>query len=235
MDGKRPHILILDNSPTNLGTKWFPKWFRNTPDLPVSICQVVEGERIQSLLDYDAIIMSGSPASATDEEGWIYHEIDLVLRADQEGIPVLGVCFGAQLLARAYYGKGAIRSSDIPEFGWQPVERVGEDVLFTDVPHRFVSYQFHMEEVCPQDDMKILARNDASDVHGYRVSDKLAWGLQFHLEVTPSEGRDLLESRKDVYRPLGFEFDTLMENAQPNEASEQLFHNFIEICRREMD
>lgn len=229
MPSDTPRVLVLDNSPRRLGTRWFRHWFDGVLGVPVSAYHVIAGSRVRSLDGFDLLVISGSPASATDEEDWIHHELELIEEADRREMPTLGVCFGSQLLGRAYYGKDAIRRSSDPEFGWHRVERVGVDPLFEGVPDEFITFQYHMEEVIPQPDMKRLACNQAVELQGFRCGSKPIWGLQFHLEVTPQAGRDLLRRTQKVYQPYGFSYDGLTQHVQRNIASERIFRNFVRI------
>ncbi len=65
----------------------------------------------------DPLVIGGSPASGTEDRLWVFSELDIVEQADQRQMPVLGVCFGAQLLARAYYDRAAVRKSSPVEIG----------------------------------------------------------------------------------------------------------------------
>jgi GMP synthase (glutamine-hydrolysing) len=228
-----PRVLILDNSPRQLGRLWFPKWLNGKLGCEVSTYHIWGGSRIRSLDGFDALVLSGSPASATEDQDWILHEVDLVREAEARGMPVMGVCFGSQLVARAFYGPEAIRRSNRPEFGWHTVKVLHneEDPIFNNTPSVFTTFQYHMEEVLPQQEMRVLACNDNADVQAFRVADKLVWGLQFHLEVTPRAGRDLLLKTQHVYERFGFEYEELVALAQPNPATEQLFRNFIRTWR----
>ncbi len=227
-----PRILILDNSPRRLGAAWFGKWFRQL-DCQVSTRHFQSLGRLAGLDEFDALVVSGSPASAKEDKPWILKELELVERADQLSMPVLGVCFGSQLLARAYYGKEAVRLGPQAEFGWHSMSRTQEaDLLFEGMPHRFTSFQFHVEEVLSQPGMRLLATSDPVRVQAFRVDSKPVWGIQFHLEVTPRAGRDLLRKTRHVYEPHGFHYQELAASARPSEAAPRLFENFLRAIDR---
>ena len=227
-----PHILILDNSPRRLGAAWFGNWFRQL-DCEVSTRHFQSLSRLARPDEFDALVVSGSPASAKEDKPWILKELELIERADQLGMPVLGVCFGSQLLARAYYGKEAVRRSPHAEFGWYSMSRTQEeDLLFDGMPDRFTSFQFHVEEVLPQPGMRLLATSDPVSVQAFRIDSKPVWGTQFHLEVTPRAGRDLLRKTRHVYEPHGFFYKELAANARPSEAAPRLFQNFLKAIDR---
>jgi GMP synthase (glutamine-hydrolysing) len=225
-----PRILVLDNSPRHLGGYWFGKWLRQLGG-QVSIRHFLGLDRRPALDRFDALVISGSPASATEDQPWILRELELIEGADRRGLPVLGVWFGSQLLGRAYYGNEAIRRSSQAEFGWHPVCRTPEeDVLFEDMPQQFTSFQFHTEEVRPQPGMRVLATSAAAPVQAFRVGSKPVWGTQFHFEVTPQAGRDLLRRTRKVYEPYGLHYEELVANARPSEAAPRLFRNFIQAA-----
>ncbi len=222
-----PRVLVLDNSPRRLGSYWFGKWFRQL-DCRVSTRHFQHMRRSIAVDRFEALVVSGSPASATEDLPWILEELDLIQRADQLGMPVLGVCFGAQLLARAYYGKQAVRTSTHVEFGWHSVSRTSEeDPLFEGIPMQFTSFQFHTEEVLPQPGMRHLATSPAVTTQAFRVDSKPIWGTQFHLEVTPQAGRDLLRKARRAYQAYGLRYTELAAGAQPCEATPRLFQNFL--------
>jgi GMP synthase-like glutamine amidotransferase len=222
-----PHILILDNSPRRLGTYWFTKWFRQL-GCRVSAYYFWGKSRAVSLDNFEAVVIGGSPVSATEDLPWILQELEIIEQADQQEKPVLGVCFGSQLLARAYYGKHAIRHSSQVEIGWHRVSQTGHrDPLFAEIPVKFTSFQFHTEEVVPLAGMQVLADSAVSEVQAFRVSGKPVWGTQFHLEVTPRSGRDLLRKSRQVCATYGLSYEELVAAARPSEAAPQLFSNFI--------
>ena len=229
---KMANILILDNSPRHLGSYWFGKWFRQL-GCRVSTRHFQNLSRQLVLERFSALVISGSPASATEEQPWILRELELIEQADRLDVPVLGVCFGSQLLARAYYGKEAVRRCLQPEFCWHQVKRTSyEDLLFEGMPAQFTSFQYHTEEVLPQPEMRLLATSDAVVVQAYRVGSRPVWGTQFHFEVTPRAGRDVLRKTRKVYQPYGFRYDELVANARPSEAAPRLFQNFLTSLAR---
>ncbi len=224
---KLPHVLVLDNSPRHLGRRWFPKWLHARLGCPVTTVHGVSNNSLKALDGFDALVIGGSPASATEDKDWILRELDLVAQADGRQMPVMGVCFGGQLLARAFYGKDSIRRSPRPEFGWHCVQRDASDLLFDNAPTQFMTFQYHMEEVTSQPGMAVLASNANSRVQAYRVGSKPIWGVQFHLEVTPRAGQDMLRRTQHVYQKFDLTYPDLAAQAQPNKAAEQMFRNFI--------
>jgi GMP synthase-like glutamine amidotransferase len=179
------------------------------------------------------MVISGSPASAVDDAPWILAELALIEQAEQRQMPVLGVCFGAQLLGRVYYGQTAVQRSRQVELGWYQVCRTGQDdPLFAGLPEQFSSFQFHLEEVLPQSGMRVLAYSAGVAVQAFRIGTEPVWGTQFHFEVTPQAGRDFLRKTRRVYEPHGFRYEAMIAGAQPTEVAPQLLCNFLKTLRR---
>jgi GMP synthase-like glutamine amidotransferase len=119
----------------------------------------------------------GAPWSAYDHGligSWVLPEIEQLKRADQVGVPVLGICFGGQLLAAAH--GGAVIASDHPELGWTEVG-TDDDTL---VPGgRW--FQWHYDRWEMPEAAREVARNDAAS-QAFVLRRNLA--LQFHPELT---------------------------------------------------
>ena len=227
-----PRILLLDNSPRHLGIAWFGKWFRHL-GCTVTTYHFRRKNWTVRLDNFDALVIGGSHASALEDAPWIFSELDIIEQADQREMPVLGVCFGAQLLARAYYGKNAIQKISPVEVGWHSVNQTEQDdLLFEHIPRQFTTFHFHTEEILPQPEMQVLASSVASEVQVFRVDQKPIWGVQFHPEVTPQAGCDFLRKTRQVYEPHNLRYEELAARAQLSEATPQLFRNFLNSLQR---
>ncbi|MEI6253766.1 MAG: type 1 glutamine amidotransferase, partial [Mycobacteriaceae bacterium] len=127
-------------------------------------------------LDYDVIVPLGARWAVYDDrlaERWVGAEIAMVRRGLDAGAGVLGVCFGAQLLATAL--GGTVARSPHPEIGWCDVDSTRPD-LVPDGPW----FQWHFDRFTLPPDAVEIARNDRATqafVQGR------AMGLQFHPEV----------------------------------------------------
>jgi len=125
---------------------------------------------------FDAVVPMGAPWSAYDEVigSWVVPEIEQLRRADAAGVPVLGICFGGQLLAAAH--GGSVFSSNSPEIGWADVES-DDDSL---VPSGgWFQWHYDRWELPPY--AREVARNPASS-QAFVLRRNLA--VQFHPELT---------------------------------------------------
>ena len=131
------------------------------------------------------LLFMGGPMSANEDLPFIQQEIRIIEAALAAGRPVLGVCLGAQLLARAL---GApVYRNPVKEIGWAPVywtEAAIEDRLFGGLPSPQTVLHWHGETFDLPAGAEWLAWSDACRNQAFRAGSN-AYGLQFHLEVTP--------------------------------------------------
>jgi len=189
--------------------------------------QVTEGDLPGSFV-FDAAVVSGSPASVYWDEAWIDHLEEWVRRAVEEDLPVLGVCFGHQLLARALGGE--VRSMGRYELGYHMVHQDGTGRLFDGVSEWFVAFTAHSDEVTAlPPGARPLASNNYS-LHAFEREP--AFGVQFHPEMDLETARMLMKHRgvdgEHIRHVLREVSDYHHHRAQEATA---VFDNFLEYVR----
>ncbi len=148
--------------------------------------------------EYDALMVFGGSMNTHEEDRhpWLRDEKETIRHALDAGVPVFGVCLGSQLLSEVTGGE--VERSDVSEIGWHEVELTPEaahDPIFSRLPERFPTYQWHSYRSSLPPTGVELARNDVC-LQAYRVGDS-AWGIQFHAEVT-RENAEFWISRYDT-------------------------------------
>ncbi len=134
---------------------------------------------------YDAVIVFGGAmhADQDDRHPWLREENFFLQRLLDLRLPLLGVCLGAQLIAKATHAWVG-RASE-PEIGWYEVEltpAAADDPLLSRLPQRFEAFQWHYYTYELPAGAKELARSRVC-TQAYRLGEA-AWGVQFHPEVT---------------------------------------------------
>jgi GMP synthase-like glutamine amidotransferase len=152
--------------------------------------RVFAGEALpDDLTGVDGLVVMGGPMAAHSEVGFPTRsrELALIAEALRIGIPTLGICLGAQLVVAAVDGR-VYPGAGGPEIGWSPVtlsKHCGSDRLLRDLPETLTVLQWHGDTFDLPAGAVLLASNDRYPNQAFRLGE-LAWGLQFHLEVTES-------------------------------------------------
>ena len=145
------------------------------------------GESLVNLSCITAIIITGSPAFVTDEEAWNFIGASYIKKAHKIGIPILGVCYGHQLLAWTFGGKVEFNAEG-RSIGTIPInlkESAKNDLLFGGLPERFKVNVSHQQSVVELPSEAIeLALSSSNNLQAFRFGDK-TWGIQFHPEACP--------------------------------------------------
>jgi GMP synthase-like glutamine amidotransferase len=180
--------------------------------------------------EFDMIVSLGSEFAAFDDSiPWLEREKQLLVAATQADVPVLGICFGGQLLARVLGGRSY--RGDVAEIGWLPV-RSREPALVPEGPW----FQWHFDTFTPPPGARLLADSPIGP-QAYVAGRSL--GLQFHPEVTP----EIMDAWVAVYRheldAEGVDPDRLLEETgeraeRTRAAAWRLFDGFLaRVARRE--
>jgi GMP synthase (glutamine-hydrolysing) len=148
--------------------------------------------------DYDAVLVFGGSmhADQDDRHPWLREETMFLQRVLDLHQPVLGVCLGAQLLARAAHAP--VMAAREPEIGWYEVELTEEgkeDAVLGRLPERFTSFQWHYYTYRLPGGAVELARSEHC-TQAFRLGEA-AWGVQFHPEVTEEQIRSWLADKED--------------------------------------
>jgi GMP synthase-like glutamine amidotransferase len=184
---------------------------------------------------YGAVLVFGGAMHADHEEHhpWLRDENFLLQRLLGLQVPMLGVCLGAQLIAKASHAD--VGPSSEPEVGWYPVELTEEardDELFGSLPERFDAFQWHYYTHGIPAGAVELARSPVC-TQAFRLGDR-AWGIQFHAEVTEEQ----IESWADEDESeLPMSRDELLAQTREhiadwNDLGRNLCASFLEVADR---
>jgi GMP synthase-like glutamine amidotransferase len=172
--GWKPRTLILQHeatTPPGLMHGWLAD-----QEARVEILRIDEEQREVRVRDYDLIVSLGSEYAAFDDSiPFVPREARLLQEALHADVPILGLCFGGQMLARALGSHNS--RSEQAEIGWVQV-RTHEPDIVSAGPW----FQWHFDTFTPPPGATVIAETDAA-VQAFVAGRSL--GLQFHPEVTP--------------------------------------------------
>jgi len=151
------------------------------------LVRIDEFEAINTSLDHVAgLIFMGGSMSVNDPLAWIDLELALIQQAVQEQIPVLGVCLGSQLLAKALGSR--IYPGPCMEIGWYPINCITSHPLTVGLPEQFEVFHWHGETFDLPKDAQLLFSNERYQNQGFAVGPHL--GLQCHIEMEAEQVRE---------------------------------------------
>ena len=133
----------------------------------------------------DGLIFMGGPMSANDDLPYIRRELELIGEAVTRGLPILGICLGSQLIAKALGAR--VYPNSVSEIGWYPVHwtaAAARDRLHHGLSAAETVFHWHGETFDLPAGAELLAYSQACRNQAYRVGENV-YGLQYHLEVTP--------------------------------------------------
>jgi GMP synthase-like glutamine amidotransferase len=193
------------------------------------------GEFPDSLDGYDAIFLSGSPHGAYDDVPFIHREHDLIEDAADREIPMLGICFGSQILASALCGRDQVFRRDACEIGYKDLPVTGEaahDPLMSGIAPTVHMFVWHNDEVrAGHPDMRILARSDDCPNQIWRWRDANVWGIQGHPEVTREQAPIWFEENRARMEADGADIDDLKASADEAAVAKTMLTRFADLVR----
>ncbi|MBU4202728.1 MAG: type 1 glutamine amidotransferase [Acidobacteria bacterium] len=147
---------------------------------------------------FSHLIITGSEASILERKDWVEEEVVLVRRAVENGLSVLGSCYGHQLLALSLAGPESIRRTAVPEIGWIPLHMEGRNSFLGQAKSAF-TFTLHFDEVHNLDErFDVFASTKICPVQAFQLKGRTVWGLQPHPEITIDQGLKLLRDLIDA-------------------------------------
>ena len=218
-------LIVQHEEPTPPGL--LGEWL-DQQNAQVDILRIDLEEKVPDAREYQLIASLGSEFAAFDDSvPFNQRESQLIREAAEHDVPVLGLCFGGQLMARALGGKSF--RSERSEIGWLPV-RSKDPELIPEGPW----FQWHFDSFTLPPGAKLLADTDVGP-QAYVIGRSL--GLQFHPEVTPEIMASWVRAYRHELDGDGVDPDALLEETNRRAAAVRvttmrLFDRFLEKIAR---
>jgi len=190
---ERPGVLIVDNAVHRVLFHPSWHWRAHLKTAATHFCNLPSGASVPPLGRFSHVILTGSEASILQPMPWFDAEVALIREIVDRGLPLLGSCFGHQMLVYALSGSEYVARSDPPEVGWAEIECTGRDPLLDGLPNPWSTFVYHFDEVVdPPAPWRKLGRTMHCDTHVLRYGDRPVWGIQAHPEMSSRKARHFL-------------------------------------------
>ena len=228
MSGERPGLraVILqheDPTPPGYVTEWLEEH-----GAEAEVFRIDLEDRELDPAAYDLIVSLGSEFAAYDDSrDFVRREARLMERAVEADVPILGLCFGGQMLARVLGGE--VHRGTESEIGWMPVRTRDPDLV---PPGPW--FQWHFDVITPPAGVDVVAETDLG-AQAFVAGRSL--GLQFHPEVTPEIMDEWVRTYRHELDADGVDPDALLEEThrlaeESKRTSWQLFERFWDRIAR---
>ena len=226
------HLLILHNGTTPDGARPIARRFAQA-GLDVTTLWAASGEFPTALSEFDGCYLTGSPHSAYEQIDWIGCEHRLIQQIDECNMPMLGVCFGSQILGSALCGRDQVFRRASCEVGFLrlPLTAAGKaDVLTAQLTDAVDMFVWHNDEVCAtHKDMVILASSADCPNQIWRFRDQPIWGIQGHPELTRASAIALFDAERSIFEQDGADISQLKAEAHDAPEAKTMLDRFAEI------
>ena len=224
-------VLIVDNAVHRFLFRPAWHWKAHLKRVDSVTVNLPSGAAIPSLDRFSHVILTGSETSILAPKPWFEKEAKLIRDAVDRGIPILGSCFGHEMLVHALSGPEYLRRADPPEVGWAEVEIVASDPLLDGLPNPWSTFVFHFGEVIdPPAPWRVLGRSRHCKTHVLRYGDRPVWGIQAHPEISSRKARLFLRFTLLLGLRPARQILRALRNAPPrNDVADTVLRRFLEV------
>jgi len=200
----------------------------------VDIISCFDSDNFKQINQASGVIITGSHSNVTEESIWMKNLAGWIRELADKNIPVLGVCFGHQLLAYAFGGRVDNNPKGI-EIGTVCVslnKSAADDLLLNKMEQSFPGHVSHKQTVTELPENAIVLASSAMESYqAICYKRNKVWGLQFHPEFNADITRLYTDALKNIIIKDGFDFNRVYDTIYENKYGNLILERFIKICQ----
>ncbi|TVP54973.1 MAG: glutamine amidotransferase [Halomonadaceae bacterium] len=209
---------------------WFARGLAGA-GLTVTVCDVTAGQQLPDYLGVAGALVTGSPAMVTERAPWSEAARLWLAHAAGEGMPLLGICYGHQLLADALGGEVGFHPEgrEIGSRLLQSLAPAAQDPLFAAMPGEFMANLSHKQSVLVLPPGAVhLVTGDFEPHQVFRWGEQ-CWGCQFHPEFDGNITRSYVDSLADDMAAEGLNVAALRAQVQDTPEAAGILSRFATL------
>ncbi len=213
----------------------FAHWIRVAAGLAgddVVVVDVQDGEPLPTREGFAGVIITGSGAMVTERLDWSERSAVWLRDAAHAGLPLLGICYGHQLIAHALGGQvgdnPAGREMGTVDIDLQPT--AADDGLLAGLPSRFAVQATHLQTLLAlPDGAHLLATSNQDAAGAFRWGERV-WGVQFHPEFSTTHMRGYIRARREVLASEGLDAEAMERAVRATPMARGLLRRFVALA-----
>lgn len=208
----------------------YEDWIAANLGAPADVIDVSVTSALPEPQAFMGVVITGSGAMVTEQLDWMRRTERWLVGLAQTPVPLLGICFGHQLMAHAFGGEVADNPAGI-EVGTVPIRLTDEaeaDPLFRHLSRRFPAHVTHQQSViAPPRGAVVLACSDMDAHQAIRLGERM-WSVQFHPEFSQAMMPHFIEFHR---HSVGSRRQRLLQQLEETPESQGLLARFAELAR----
>jgi len=212
----------------------FDDWiidFLGRTNKTIKVVSLKDNQKIPALTSAAGFIITGSHSMVTNRSQEVILLEKYIRKIRNKDIPLLGICYGHQLIANALGGKSDYNKKG-KEIGKSKIKLkncLHKDNLLKGISKQFYGFETHDQSVLKLPRNAVSLASNFHDKHQVVRFSRFVWGVQFHPEFTKKIMKEYILNKIDNLKKLGFNSEILLKNIDNCNTSNKILNNFLNI------
>ena len=212
----------------------FDDWiidFLGRTNKTIKVVSLKDNQKIPALTSAAGFIITGSHSMVTNRSQEVILLEKYIRKIRNKDIPLLGICYGHQLIANALGGKSDYNKKG-KEIGKSKIKLkncLHKDNLLKGISKQFYGFETHDQSVLKLPRNAVSLASNFHDKHQVVRFSRVIWGVQFHPEFTKNIMKEYILNQADNLKKLGFNSEILLKNIDNCNTSNKILNNFLKI------
>jgi GMP synthase (glutamine-hydrolysing) len=212
----------------------FHNWVESNISSPLHVktIHILKDEELPKIEETLGVIITGSHSMVTENLEWSLRVEEWIKKANKATIPILGICYGHQLLTKALGGVVADnpKGKEIGTVAVYTASETKSDPLFKNAPSNFEAHVTHMQSALTLPKNAVALASNEHDKHHIVRFGEVIWGVQFHPEFDEKIMHHYIQEQKTELIQMGFDMERLKNSVKKTPYANTLIEEFIQFA-----